>query len=293
MFQLGQAHSAVAEHYLGNAVRVLFALGGHLCKRPKSKISQTETCFNFLGSENWVSTPSSTVSGMSVTDSTDSHLRRLFWFCHILDKDLCLRSGRPPLLNDADCDLDLPSVYAVFPLQDNDAFQRTAISPGIRTTGPSNFVPFFTTDLRLSILKSKAYTRLYSRQALKQNEVALLRTIRELDEELEDWKASLPAACRPERTAEITRSDNSILDVRVLLNHTEYFYLVGLIHRAANRCAAQAYNENCNSDSEDGSLAALMGAGVASSQQMCLESCRSMLFCLSKTTVAFTSDELW
>lgn len=96
------------------------------------------------------------------------HIRGLFWLCYVLDKDISLRSGRPPLLTEESCDLTLPEwAWAM----SNSAAHE-----------PIYHLP---NDLSLSIVKEKTYRLLYSPQAFKVSETQLLLNIRQLDDELE------------------------------------------------------------------------------------------------------------
>ncbi|RFN45493.1 hypothetical protein FIE12Z_10255 [Fusarium flagelliforme] len=70
------------------------------------------------------------------TPPSHSHTRNLFWLCYILDKDISIRFGRPPLLTRDYCDLTLP--------QDSHA---------IYTSHPDPSMIQFSQDLQLSLLK--------------------------------------------------------------------------------------------------------------------------------------------
>ena len=53
---------------------------------------------------------------LTLEEHEDRHLRHLFWLCYVLDKDISLRTGRPPVIADQFCDLTLPEGYAQQPL---------------------------------------------------------------------------------------------------------------------------------------------------------------------------------
>ncbi|KAJ4341545.1 hypothetical protein N0V85_009859, partial [Neurospora sp. IMI 360204] len=65
--------------------------------------------------------------------------------------------------------------------------------PGLDETS----VPVLPGDLRLTLIKSKTCKLLYSASALRKSDAELLRDIRELDDELERWRLSVPERYRP------------------------------------------------------------------------------------------------
>ena len=58
-------------------------------------------------------------------------------------------------------------------------------------------IPILPGDLRLTLIKSKTCKLLYSASALRKSDAELLRDIRELDDELERWRLSVPEKFRP------------------------------------------------------------------------------------------------
>ncbi len=79
-------------------------------------------------------------------------------------------------------------------------------------------------------MNAKVYKRLYSVKASKQTDGELLNTISDLDQELEQWKDSLPVVFRPE-----TSLDNNQLHPTLVLHltllHLAYYNLLTTIHR--------------------------------------------------------------
>jgi hypothetical protein len=104
-------HTESADLLLAVAARIIYSLGGHRY----SVIREPE----------------------------GEYLRALFWLSYCLDKDLSLRFGRPPLINDMDCDLQLPHNYVAS--WSDDHFFHRPLSPQ-QLLYPS--------DLRLSLIKS-------------------------------------------------------------------------------------------------------------------------------------------
>ncbi|KAM0236642.1 hypothetical protein ACHAP5_009278 [Fusarium lateritium] len=152
------------------ACRMVFTLGGHTNIRVKP----------------WK-------SPITRAERERRQLRMLFWLCYIFDKDVALRTGQPPLMSDDYCDLTLPedylSCYTYLPELD-DNLPPMAFDGG-------GLTPHLPGDPRLSHIKERTSRLLYSAQAAKKTPSQLLRDIRELDEELEAWRISIPPAFRP------------------------------------------------------------------------------------------------
>ena len=154
---------------------------------------------------------------------TQQHLRNLFWICYIIDKDVALRTGQPPAIADESCDLSLPPGYLdrAFsdPEKDDNLYEE----------------PVFPFDLRLSIMKSRAYRELYSVSAYNKSDADLLKSIRELDDELEMWRLSIPPQSRPTISFSPKNSDLNVSMHSVMLN-LNYYLCMTIIHRASSRC---------------------------------------------------------
>ncbi|KAL4952965.1 hypothetical protein BDW69DRAFT_200411 [Aspergillus filifer] len=149
------------------------------------------------------------------------HTRAIFWLCYLFDKELAIRMGRPPLINDIDCDLRLPDNYVS---TDDQFYDRPLSSQQL----------LYMSDIRLSLIKSKICTLLYSDHGRAQPEARRLQYIRELDEELNALKSSYPDSCWPDVFATEEMPDYSIhdLSLRGVNLHLEYYFCLGKIHGA-------------------------------------------------------------
>lgn len=134
-----------------------------------------------------------------------------------MDKDIALRSGRPPCLNDDDCNVDLP---------DENPEDGYGIVPLIKEKGNFNI---FHAMARFSVIQSKVYMQLYSAKASRQSDGELLQAIGRLDKELEDWRASLPAEFRPESEISLEHAGGILMHVIIL--HFAYYSCLTTIHR--------------------------------------------------------------
>ncbi|KAF7554737.1 hypothetical protein G7046_g6738 [Stylonectria norvegica] len=142
--------------------------------------------------------------------------KRVFWIAYMLDKDLCLRSGRPPAQDDYDMNVELP---------DAEPFDNIGNIPLADGKGKMNL---FRVMCEFATIESEVYKRLYSVQATKQSDGELLNTIGELDQRLEDWKDRIPIDFRPEH--EIKASHTPLI-LHVVMLHFTYYNCLTTIHR--------------------------------------------------------------
>jgi len=142
--------------------------------------------------------------------------KRVFWIAYMLDKDLSLRSGRPSAQDDQDMNVDLP---------DADPEDNIGNIPLADGKGKMNL---FRVMCEFAIIESKVYKRLYSTEATKQSDGEILNIIGELDQEIEDWKDSIPIDFRPEH--EIKASHTPLI-LHIVMLHFTYYNCLTTIHR--------------------------------------------------------------
>ncbi|KFY30578.1 hypothetical protein V493_01821 [Pseudogymnoascus sp. VKM F-4281 (FW-2241)] len=142
--------------------------------------------------------------------------KRVFWIGYMLDKDICLRYGRPPVQDDDDMNVELPSA------DPEDNIGNIPLADG------KGKVNLFRLMCEFSTIVSKVYTQLYSTRASKQSDGELLNTIGELDQQLEEWKDSIPIDFRPEH--EIKASHTPLI-LHVVVLHFGYYNCLTTIHR--------------------------------------------------------------
>ncbi|KKK21593.1 fungal specific transcription factor domain protein [Aspergillus rambellii] len=155
-------------------------------------------------------------SGFGLNPVEAEQRKRVFWIAYMLDKDLCLRSGRPPVQDDDDMNVELPSE------DPPDNIGNVPLSDG---KGKFNL---FRSLCRFSTIESKVYKRLYSAKASRQSDGELLNTIGELDKELEEWKDNIPLDFRPEHEIKATHTP---LILHVVVLHFAYYNCLTTIHR--------------------------------------------------------------
>lgn len=142
--------------------------------------------------------------------------KRVFWIAYMLDKDLCLRAGRPPAQDDDDMNVELP---------DADPADNIGNIPLADGKGKMNL---FRVMCEIAQIEGKVYNRLYSTRAMRQSPGELLNTIGELDQELDEWKDRLPIDFRPEH--EIKASHTPLI-LHVVMLHLTYYNCLTTIHR--------------------------------------------------------------
>ena len=199
-------------------------------------------------------------------------LRRMFWLCYGFDKELCFRSGQPPVIDDEHCDLSLPSNYTE--LQYPNRQHHVTLYEDMT-------IPIFPGDLRLTMLKSKTYRTLYSAKALHKSDAQLLQDIRELDDELEQWRMSVPPAHRPTLGSALEQQAAPVLPMQAIVIRLEYHYMMCTIHRASGRCQAWGNSQNG------------MMEGVNSSMLLAVEASRSSLHYLRSVIGSVRPEAFW
>lgn len=142
--------------------------------------------------------------------------KRVFWIAYCLDKDICLRSGRPPAQDDEDMNVELPS---------EDPPDNVGNIPLNDGKGKINL---FRLMCEFAIISSKVYKQLYSVEASRQSDGQLLNTIGDLDKELEDWKDKIPIDFRPEHEIKATHTP---LVLHIVVLHFSYYNCLATIHR--------------------------------------------------------------
>lgn len=155
------------------------------------------------------------VTGFGLNPSEVEQRRRVYWIAYLIDKDMSLRSGRPSLQNEDDFTVELPS-----------QFPEDGV--GVVETPDGKTFNLFRKFAEFSIIAGKVYSELYSNKASRQSDGELLGTIGNLDQELQDWKDSIPLEFRPEHEPQIP---NKPLMLQLICLHFGYYNCVSTIHR--------------------------------------------------------------
>ncbi|KAF4555657.1 Fungal specific transcription factor domain-containing protein 37 [Elsinoe fawcettii] len=157
-------------------------------------------------------------SDFKLNEVENEQRKRVFWIAYMLDKDMALRSGRPPTQDDDDMNVELPS---------EDPPDNIGNVPA---SGPSGKFNLFRLMAEFSLIQSRVYKQLYSVKASKQTDGELLNTIGELDNELEAWKESIPPEYRPDNEI---KAQHAPLVLHIVCIHFGYYNCLTTIHRMA------------------------------------------------------------
>ncbi|KAH6962399.1 fungal-specific transcription factor domain-containing protein [Ilyonectria sp. MPI-CAGE-AT-0026] len=144
-------------------------------------------------------------------NSYDEAESRAFWVVYILDSDISLYSGMPPLQPIDDIERELPS-----------SDEMTDVLCASQTW------VIFRARAELATIQSRIRAGLYTPKALLQETFQLSRTVVELDLALEDWKSRLPLGISPDNST--ARSGQPPLPLPVISLYLAYFNCVSMVH---------------------------------------------------------------
>lgn len=192
-------------------------------------------------------------------DQTKLHIRRLFWICYCYDKDISLRTDQPPLLTSDHCDVT-----------ESEEFRSQS------------------RDTNLAKIKENAIRLLCSPRAFKYTESELLAHVRQLDDELEEWRLSVEPPYRP-RLSILSDSSFSLPSAMSLENRTyfinlqlDYLFTIINIHTLVRKCGD--LEENLPDD---------LHSVVHSSADLSIEASRSIFRILDTVVDFWKEDSAW
>ncbi|KAJ5634262.1 hypothetical protein N7528_002104 [Penicillium herquei] len=167
------------------------------------------------------------------------HVRYLFWITYICDKGFCLVTGLAPVLDDLQCHLDFVALPP-------DRIIQTDTGPHIfGDPVPGSYVH---TYVHLAVIQSRILRNLYSPGVIRQSHADLLRSIRDLDHSLEQWKNSIPLVNRPS-FLQLPGSSSQKTDMTSSIFHLQYHHCMMMIHQASSRCPSWEQNQNTHDTS--------------------------------------------
>lgn len=176
------------------------------------------------------------------------HCRRLFWQAYAIDHDLMFRMGKSPLISD-DLLTSLPDEhpadgYSMYYYPNNISFN------------------FFYEQVRIARIQGKIYSLLYSVASnILPSELGF--RINQLDEELQQWRQTIPELIRPEPCEALNDTDFHRSMCLTTL-HFLYFQLVVAIHSTAFRFASTNDGDDYDKEGIAPSVALCVGAARAS-----------------------------
>lgn len=199
------------------------------------------------------------------------------------DKDMSLRTGYTPLLTDAYCDLTLPDGYSSWYtyLRGLDEYSTN--------DDDEQPCPYFFGDPQLSKLKEAVYRTLYSARALSEVD-SLPVHVRQLDGEIERWRASIPIDFRPTLvlppTFPMTGNHYTKTPHRMKFVYLqmEYHHLLTIIHTTMRRYSCALSGSPDEAEAQD------VHTAIHSSFDLSLEASRSTLGCLKSLIDSFAEQ---
>ncbi|KAH8594241.1 fungal-specific transcription factor domain-containing protein [Bisporella sp. PMI_857] len=178
----------------------------------------------------------------------------VFWICYIIDKGMSLRHGRPSIIHDEDIGVELPD-------------------KGSEIFNPSQRLGFYAFYYMstLALLESRVYSQLYSVRSRTQSKLQRLKTVGNLDHELQTWLETVPVEIRP---GQEILCDERDVNVVILVCFAFYNCLIA-IHRES------AYHGSWTKEGEARMLSKARSQGlntrVYESAKICLDAARNVI----------------
>ena len=109
-------------------------------------------------------------------------------------------------------------------LPDDDSSDENSTTPASSSAYPK----FFRSKCMLAQIEGKVYKRLYSVKASRQSIGEIVNAVHQLDQELGDWRQSVPEDFRPESDIRVS---NDALRLQIVDFHLAYYHCLAAIHR--------------------------------------------------------------
>lgn len=178
-----------------------------------------------------------------------------------MDKSIALRSGQPSSITDEDIGVDLPPARNVMQ----------------RFPDGSVKVDIFRSQAQLAQLESRIYSELYSIRSRNRSDLERLKTVSQLDSELQQWREELPIEIRPEMPIKCAMEQF----MPVVMMHFGYFNCLATVHRVSitHGLWASDHAKQAISTPDHQQL----NPRVYSSRLICLETARNSIQLLKQT----------
>jgi len=147
------------------------------------------------------------------TDMDKLRKRRLFYQAFILDHDLALHVGKPPIIS-LDLVSDLP-----------DESPEDGVGTVMFDDGTT--LNILRKQMTLARIKSKLYSLLYAKSACRRHAHEDAKIISDLDSELDAWKANIPDLSRS-NGLEKDNKDSGLICLTIL--HYRYYQVLIVLH---------------------------------------------------------------
>lgn len=123
---------------------------------------------------------------LRLTASQIEERRRTYWIAFILDADISLRVGRPPIQDLEDHDTPLPAEVSLD--------QKGVVClEGIE-------INLFRLLAQFSLIQRRLYRSLYTVAVHRQPRANVIEAVKSCERELQEWRDSIPLTLQPQRT---------------------------------------------------------------------------------------------
>ncbi|KAH6642753.1 fungal-specific transcription factor domain-containing protein [Boeremia exigua] len=181
-----------------------------------------------------------------VTAFEDEMFRRIWWCIYVIDKRLCLETGRPFLIMDMNTDAALPSdVDDVWMSEQKNSARHIAnvsTTPGEVDPSP---IAYLKAMIGYSRISSKVWEAVYAAPVAKQPLSDVLREYVEIS--LDQWRQALPTALIWTYSESHGLSDNPPRDRQRFLLHLRYNYMKLMIRKPSLQRGAVDLERNITS----------------------------------------------
>ncbi|KAM3084212.1 hypothetical protein ACMFMF_001570 [Clarireedia jacksonii] len=178
--------------------------------------------------------------------------RNIFWIAIIIERSIVTRHGRPSTIHDEDIGVDLPP-EGKYPQNIDGRF----ITFRHRAT--------------LALLQGRIYNRLYSAKALIKSKTERLKAVGMLDEELQQWRQTVPIEVRPGHKPKC----DLMHMVTVVSMHWQYWQCLITIHRVSLYYGPGAVSNDA--DTSHGEFDLTLNPRVYASAAICVHAARSTI----------------
>jgi Fungal specific transcription factor domain len=160
---------------------------------------------------------------------------RLFWVIYWLDKTISLRSGRPSV-SFSTRESTTPCRLIRLPMQNIDDDDIDCPFPKLIPRDPADIQNGENFDYLLCLARyaricSRIMKQLYLANALSKHPFTLISRINALEEELDNWRQTIPASFRPAAHLQASKLPHKVPFIQALTLHFSYHYAMCTIHR--------------------------------------------------------------
>jgi hypothetical protein len=178
--------------------------------------------------------------------------RNVFWIAIIIERGIVTRTGRPSTIHEEDIGVDLPP-EGKYPQNIDGRFVT------------------FRHNATLSLLQGRIYNRLYSARSLTRSKSERLKMVGMLDEELQQWRETVPIEVRPGHKLKCDLTHM----VTVVSMHWLFWQCLITVHRVSLYYGPGAISNDL--DTSHGEFDPTLNPRVYASAAICVHAARSTI----------------